>query len=111
LLNSSINLFYYPYRDSGILLDASLARVARPQRPDLPAPGTIRDHALPVPRPGQFDPQGPGIRDDDEAKLAQAGGSCPHLGELAGYVTESVRILTGPYGRRLDDWTTVQRPD
>ena len=48
---------------------------------------------------------------DEKAKLSQARQRCPHLDALAGHVTEFAKILTGLYGRRLDDWITAVEAD
>jgi hypothetical protein len=47
---------------------------------------------------------------DDEEKLAQAREQCPHLDVLAGYVTESAKMLTGRHGDRLDGWMAAVEP-
>ena len=48
---------------------------------------------------------------DDQARLDDARGRCPHLHALASHVTEFAKILTGLHGEHLDDWIAQVNAD
>ena len=66
--------------------------------PARPAPPKVRDvTGWMLRHPDSLD-------DDEKLKLKNVQARCPHLGALAGHVTEFAKMLTGRHGERLDDW-------
>jgi hypothetical protein len=74
--------------------------------PAVPAPPKVRHVASWILRdPATMD-------EDEQVKLKNVRGRCPHLDALAGHVTEFAKILTGRRGDRLDAWiATVEADD
>lgn len=78
---------------------------AAPTAPPVPDPPKVRRlSGWIMTDPERLDP-------DDQARLDDARGRCPHLDALAGHVTGFVKIRTGLHGERLDDWITQVNAD